>query len=156
MDLSASGCYPLVSRSETDGFRQTYRPTSHAITQFISLDTLRFSYPPKGFLRRFPPKSVVVTMDDGHAGNIELLPLFKQYHVRPTLYVCTQIIDTHRHFWFKIDGQSKAEKERLKGLSNVERLTHLKNTAGFEPEKGVSRQTGTQCMTEMEGNDGEH
>ena len=100
----------------------------------ISLGTFVAAIHQKDF-SQIPPKSVVITMDDGHAGNIELLPLFKQYHVRPTLYVCTQIIDTHRHFWFKIDGQSKAEKERLKRLSNVERLTHLKNMAGFEPEK---------------------
>ena len=82
-----------------------------------------------------PPKSVVITIDDGHVGNFELLPIFKRYQVRPTLYVCTQLINTHRHFWFKIKGQSKAEKERLKQLPNAERLTRLKNTADFEPEK---------------------
>lgn len=82
-----------------------------------------------------PPKSVVITIDDGHAGNFELLSIFKQYQIRPTLYVCTQIINTHRHFWFKIDGQSTAEKEALKKLPNAERLAHLKNTADFEPEK---------------------
>ena len=82
-----------------------------------------------------PPKSVVITIDDGHVGNFELLPIFKQYQIRPTLYVCTQIINTHRHFWFKIDGQSKAEKEMLKRVPNAERLAHLKSTADFEPEK---------------------
>ena len=82
-----------------------------------------------------PPKSVVITIDDGHVGNFELLPIFKQYQIRPTLYVCTQLINTHRHFWFKIKGQSKAEKERLKQLPNAERLTRLKNTADFEPKK---------------------
>ena len=102
--------------------------------EVISLDTLVAAIHRKD-TSQIPPKSVVITMDDGHAGNIELLSLFKQYHVRPTLYVCTQIIDTHRHFWFKIDGQSTAEKERLKRLSNVERLVHLKNTVDFEPEK---------------------
>ena len=74
-------------------------------------------------------------MDDGHAGNVALLPLFKQYRIRPTLFVCTQIINTHRHFWFKIARQSKAEKEKLKRLPNAERLTHLKQTTDFEPEK---------------------
>ena len=107
----------------------------------ISLDILVAAVHRKDF-SQIPPKSVVITIDDGHAGNIELLPLFKEYHIRPTLYVCTQIIDTHRHFWFKIDGQSKGEKERLKRLSNVERLVHLKDTVDFEPEKVYSdRQT---------------
>ena len=100
----------------------------------ISLDTLVAAIHRKDF-SQIPPKSVVISIDDGHAGNITLLPIFKQYRVRPTLYVCTQIIDTHRHFWFKIVGQSKAEKERLKRLPNAERLACLKRTANFEPEK---------------------
>lgn len=100
----------------------------------IPLDTLVAAVHLNDF-SQLPPKSVVITIDDGHAGNIALLPIFKQYRIRPTLYVCTQIIDTHRHFWFKIDGQSKAEKERLKRLPNAERLVHLKRTTGFEPEK---------------------
>ena len=105
---------------------------SHHYT-IISLDTLVTAVHRQDF-SRIPPKSVVITIDDGHAGNIALLPIFKQHRVRPTLYVCTQIIDTHRRFWFKIEGQSKAEKERLKRLPNAERLAHLKHTANFEPE----------------------
>ena len=100
----------------------------------ISLDTLVAAIHRNDF-SEIPPKSVVITIDDGHLGNYELLPIFKQYQVRPTLYVCTQIINTHRHFWFKIDGQSKAEREKLKRLSNTERLIHLKNSVDFEPEK---------------------
>ena len=100
----------------------------------ISLDTLVSAIYQKDF-SRVPAKSVVITIDDGHAGNIKLLPLFKQYRMRPTLFVCTQIINTYRHFWFKIEEQSKTEREKLKRLPNVERLTHLKHTADFEPEK---------------------
>lgn len=103
----------------------------------ISLDTLVAAVHRKDF-SQIPPKSVVITIDDGHAGNIALLPIFKQYRIHPTLYVCTQIIDTHRHFWFKIDGHSRAEKERLKRLPNAERLACLKHTANFEPEKVYS------------------
>ena len=100
----------------------------------IPLDTLVSALHRKDF-SQVPPKSAVITIDDGHAGNIALLPIFKQYHIRPTLYVCTQIVDTHRHFWFKIEGHSKAEKERLKRLPNAERLACLKKTTDFEPEK---------------------
>jgi len=100
----------------------------------ISLDTLVSAIHRADF-SRLPSKSVVITIDDGHAGNIALLRLFKQYHIRPTLYVCTQIINTHRHFWFKIAGQSKAEREKLKRLPNAERLAHLKHAFSFEPEK---------------------
>ncbi len=100
----------------------------------IPLDTLVSALHRKDF-SQVPPKSVVITIDDGHVGNAALLPIFKQYHIRPTLYVCTQIVDTHRHFWFKIEGHSKAEKERLKRLPNAERLACLKKTTDFEPEK---------------------
>lgn len=100
----------------------------------IPLDTLVTALHRNDF-SQMPPKSVVITIDDGHAGNIALLPIFKQYQIRPTLYVCTQIIDTHRHFWFKIEGHAKAEKERLKRLPNADRLARLKETTDFEPEK---------------------
>ncbi len=100
----------------------------------IPLDTLVEALHRNDF-SGIPPKSVVITIDDGHVGNFELLPILKQYQVRPTLYVCTQIINTHRYFWFKVDGQSKAEREKLKRLLNTERLDHLKNTTDFEPEK---------------------
>ncbi len=99
----------------------------------ISLDALVAAIYEKDF-SQIPAKSVVITIDDGHAGNIDLLPLFKQYGIRPTLFVCTQIINTHRHFWFKIDGQSKREREKLKRLPNAERLAHLKRVIDFEPE----------------------
>ena len=100
----------------------------------ISLDTLVDAIYQKDF-SRIPAKSVIITIDDGHAGNIELLDLFKQYRMRPTLFVCTQIINTYRHFWFKIEGQSKTERERLKRLPNAERLAYLKRMIDFEPEK---------------------
>ena len=100
----------------------------------ISLDTLVSAIHQKDF-SRIPAKSIVITIDDGHADNIKLLSLFKQYRICPTLFVCTQIVDTHRHFWFKVEEQSKAEREKLKRLPNVERLAFLKHTADFEPEK---------------------
>ena len=100
----------------------------------IPLDTLVTAIHRHDF-SQMPPKSVVITIDDGHADNTALLPIFKQYGIRPTLYVCTQIVGTHRHFWFKIIGQSKAEKEQLKRMPNTERLASLKETTDFEPEK---------------------
>ncbi len=104
---------------------------------FISFETLVTAIYQKDF-SRIPPKSVVITIDDGHGGNIKLLPLFKQYRIRPTLFVCTQIIGTYRHFWFKMAGQSKTEREKLKRLPNADRLLHLKQTTDFEQEKSYA------------------
>ena len=100
----------------------------------ISLDKLVDAIYQSDF-SQLPPKSVVITIDDGHAGNFALLPIFKAFGFRPTLYVCTQLINTHRHFWFNIAGISKRDKEQLKRTTNAERLARLKQAADFEPEK---------------------
>lgn len=99
----------------------------------ISLETLVSAIHDKDF-SQISPKSVVITIDDGHAGNMKLLPIIKQYQITPTVYVCTQIINTHRYFWFRIPKQTKKDKEHLKRLPNVERLACLKDSYGFEPE----------------------
>ena len=52
----------------------------------ISLDTLAAAIHRKDF-SQIPPKSVVITIDDGHAGNIALLPIFKQ-HSYPSDALC--------------------------------------------------------------------
>ena len=101
----------------------------------ISLDTLVSAIYKQNF-SDIPPKSVVLTFDDGHAGNFSLLPIIKKHNIYPTIYVCTQIINTHRHFWFKLFGPSKTDKERLKRLPNAKRLTRLKDSFNFEPRKG--------------------
>ena len=98
----------------------------------ISLETLVSAIYKKDF-SEIPPKSVVITIDDGHAGNVTLLPIIKQYRIYPTIYVCTQIINTHRHFWFRIPDRSK--KVRLKKLPNAKRLKLLKQENNFKPKK---------------------
>lgn len=102
--------------------------------KIISLDTFVSAIYNKDF-SEIPPKSVVVTIDDGHADNIKLLPIIKQYHICPTIYVCTQIVNTHRHFWFSIPQRTKKEKEQLKRMPNAKRLAHLKTSTDFEPKK---------------------
>ena len=102
--------------------------------KIITLDTLVSAIYNKDF-SQITPKSVVITIDDGHVGNIALLPIIKQNRICPTVYVCTGIINTHRQFWFKIPKLSKREKEHLKRVPNAERLAQLKDVTNFEPEK---------------------
>ena len=88
------------------------------------------------------PKSLVITLDDGHLGNYELLPLFRVYNIVPTIYLCTQIINTNRHLWFRADGirggHLKKYRESLKKLPNQQRLARLKKEYDFEPQKPFS------------------
>ena len=51
--------------------------------------------------RSLPPKSLIVTFDDGHIGNYDLLPVLRAKKIPVTIFLCAGIIDTKRHFWFK-------------------------------------------------------
>ncbi len=76
---------------------------------------------------RLPPKSLIITLDDGHIGNYKLLPLVKKYKVPLTIFLCSGIVGTNRHFWFRYSGLPSsseplkviAESMRLKTLSEV-------------------------------------
>ncbi len=48
-----------------------------------------------------PPKSLIVTFDDGCIRNHELLPLLQARKIPVTIFLCAGIIGTKRHFWFK-------------------------------------------------------
>ena len=75
-----------------------------------------------------PDRSLVLTFDDGHIGNAKLLDLFLRYEVKPTVYVCSQVIDTNRHFWF----MDVEDPSRFMPLANGQRMAALQE-AGFSP-----------------------
>jgi peptidoglycan/xylan/chitin deacetylase (PgdA/CDA1 family) len=75
-----------------------------------------------------PDRSLVLTFDDGHVGNAELLDLFVRYGVKPTVYVCSQVIDTNRHFWF----MDVEDPLKFMPLANGQRMAALQE-AGFSP-----------------------
>lgn len=92
-----------------------------------------------------PPKAVVITFDDGIASNYQLLPIIKELQIPITIFLCSDIVNTHRHFWFShIEGVvSYEEIEHMKLLSNSERLEKLKSY-GFEQTKEFA---DTQALT---------
>jgi peptidoglycan/xylan/chitin deacetylase (PgdA/CDA1 family) len=79
---------------------------------------------------RLPRRALLVTFDDGHKGNFDLLPIFRKYGVWPTIYLVSGVIGTDRHFWFKHVGGISNE---LKHLRNQERLELLKRQYGYTP-----------------------
>ena len=79
-----------------------------------------------------PEGALVVTLDDGHRRNYELLPVFRRHGVRPTIYLCTQVVGTRRRFWFQAPG---VDPQPYKGVANAARLDALKREHGFEPER---------------------
>ena len=79
---------------------------------------------------KIPKKALILTFDDGHIMNYEMLPVIKKYNIPVTIFLCASIINSNRHFWFKYKNQSISTGP-LKYLSNKERLNVLAK-AGFE------------------------
>jgi peptidoglycan/xylan/chitin deacetylase (PgdA/CDA1 family) len=88
-----------------------------------------------------PRKAVVLTIDDGLAGNFHLLEAFSRHAVRPTIFLCTQIVGTNRHYWF--EDVEPGRVEGLKPLETARRLRELEAGWGFAPTRdygGADRQ----------------
>ena len=90
----------------------------------------------EGNWRKIPSKSLIITFDDGHQGNFSLLPVIEKYNIPVTIYACSQLIGTHRHFWF-LDFPNHGKQ--LKTLTNSERLKRLFVMNGYQPEKEFSQ-----------------
>jgi peptidoglycan/xylan/chitin deacetylase (PgdA/CDA1 family) len=82
---------------------------------------------------KLPPKSLIVTFDDGYIGNYDLLPLIKEKRIPVTIFLCAGLIDTKRQFWFK-HQTAQHRCFALRQMSNAERLRLLR-------EAGFTRQT---------------
>ncbi len=84
-----------------------------------------------GNINRLPPKSLIITIDDGNKNNYKLKTLFEKYHITPTIFLCSGVVGTNRHFWFNEDINNK---ECLKKISDEKRLDVLKKY-GFKEQK---------------------
>jgi peptidoglycan/xylan/chitin deacetylase (PgdA/CDA1 family) len=80
----------------------------------------------------FPKKPLIITFDDGNAGNYALLPVIKKLKIPITIFLCAGIINTKRHFWFNFRHPDHSFED-MKKMSNFNRLSLLKE-AGFTPE----------------------
>ncbi len=82
---------------------------------------------------KLPRKALVITFDDGHASNYALLPVLQRLEIPTTIFLCSEIVGTQRHFWFRHSEEMKPQVESLKRLTNQERLRRLQ-TYGFGQE----------------------
>lgn len=92
---------------------------------FISLDELVDSLASK---TKLPDRSLVITFDDGHKNNYDLIDLFKEFNIRPTIYVCSGLVDTTRKFWFKIVDNPQPFKK----MKHIDRLQALKEQYSYD------------------------
>ncbi|QCP51763.1 polysaccharide deacetylase family protein [Trinickia violacea] len=82
----------------------------------------------------------IITLDDGHAGNAALLPIFLKHKVRPTIFLCSRIVGRRRTHWWLHPWAEQAGIERLKRLLNSQRLNEL-HVGGFSQD-GDDQATG--------------
>lgn len=76
-------------------------------------------------LDTLPPKSLIITLDDGHRGNYQLQSVIQKYKLPITIFLCSGIVGTNRHFWWNYD--KTLNKENLKLCNDEDRLKILGN-----------------------------
>ncbi|MBD3627951.1 polysaccharide deacetylase family protein [Cyclobacterium sp.] len=99
---------------------------------FISLDEMITAIQKKD-PGKIPKKAMVVTFDDGHVKNHDLLPVLKKYQVPVTIFLCSGIVDTGKHFWF-LEKMDKKTLRHLKRIPNEDRISLLQ-ARGFHSEE---------------------
>ena len=95
-----------------------------------------------GSLVGLPPKSMVITIDDGHATNYLLRGLLKDMGIPATVFLCSGLVGTNRHYWFKHDA-SGLDIQKMKKMPDHERLRALAefgytDEAEFEDRQALS------------------
>ncbi|HAF29703.1 MAG TPA: hypothetical protein DCG75_11715 [Bacteroidales bacterium] len=89
----------------------------------IDLITLRDFL--NGEKQNLPDYSLLITFDDGHIGNYQLLETIKANKIRPVIFLTASIIGTNNAFWFKIPFANNSFKDNLKRIPDNERRAIL-------------------------------
>lgn len=95
-----------------DFIKKNYHPIS--LSQYIDI-----LY--KDNTTGLPQRGIIVTLDDGYKENYNILPLAEEYHIIPTIFLCSSVVDTNQKLWFNVVGNKK-EKRKLKRISDEERM----------------------------------
>lgn len=82
-------------------------------------------------LKRLPKKAVIITFDDGNKVTYALKDIIQKYNIPVTVFICSDILGTKRHFWFSYINKIKTN---LKRIPDAERLILL-SSVGFYEER---------------------
>jgi poly-beta-1,6-N-acetyl-D-glucosamine N-deacetylase len=116
-------CFHDPAPSSLAAYVQTLRKHYRLISLEDFLDWHR------GGRASIPSYALVITLDDGHAGNYGLLDVVNTQSVPISIFLCSGIVGTCRHFWWSA-VTSERERAHLKSLPNHERLARLESTWG--------------------------
>jgi peptidoglycan/xylan/chitin deacetylase (PgdA/CDA1 family) len=110
---------PAVMERHLTLIERQYRPIT--LAEFLAARAGRL---------RLPERALLLTLDDGHAGNAKLLPIFKGRGIRPVVFLCSGLVGTRRHFWWH-ESPNQATTDRLKLVPDAERLHVLHQATGY-------------------------
>jgi peptidoglycan/xylan/chitin deacetylase (PgdA/CDA1 family) len=79
---------------------------------------------------KIPKKALIITFDDGHISNYDLLEHIEQISMPVTIFLCAGIVGTNRQFWFRSNADEQVKRE-VKYMSNQARLVALRKY-GFD------------------------
>ncbi|MEA3225923.1 MAG: polysaccharide deacetylase family protein [Planctomycetota bacterium] len=123
---------PEVFRRHMDAFSRKYL--------FIDIDTLAEALDRKD-LSGLPPRSMLVTLDDGYRTNADLLEIIRAYQIPVVIYAVAGLVGTNRHFWFKTPSCSQPEIRKLKNCQDRERRAILKQRGHYDKREYEERQS---------------
>jgi len=115
---------PECARAHLDALRRHYSIIS--LKDYLCSRTV-------GSPATLPPRSLILTLDDGHRSNFELKPLFQELSIPVTIFLCSGIVGTHRHFWWR-QVDSAQEAQTCKRLPDAERRKFLLGR-GYETDR---------------------
>ena len=156
--LQLSGIGPLVR--ETFQRRTVTILGYHQLTPAIAdvhFTTLRRHYAPirlqdymearrMNRLDRLPPKSLVITIDDGHKSIYRLKDVFAKHRIPVTVFLCSGFVETARRFWFSAPGLSEERRQQLKEVPDEARLAALRAMGFDESVEFGDRDALTLCQ----------
>lgn len=116
---------PDVLRQHLAWYAKRYR--------FVTLDAVADAME-SGRWDALPRYPLVVTLDDGHLGNAKLEALFREFGIRPTMYLCSRVVGTARPYWWQTAAAELIGAEALKRLPDRERRRRL-SEAGDDPDR---------------------
>ena len=86
------------------------------------------------------PKGLIVTFDDGHRSNYALRSVIQKHRIPITIFLCSGIVGTHRHYWWTHAKDSR-EAQELKLLRDEERVQALIGLGHVDTREYDTRQS---------------
>jgi len=86
-----------------------------------------------------PPKSIIITFDDGHKANYELKPLLEKHRVPVTIFLCSGIVGTQAHYWWS-HVKNPAEARALKAVPDEQRAQVMLERGHFDTKEYETRE----------------